>query len=41
MIIKYKGSYLIPNTIENNVYVYLIYEDNEVAEKVAVYNMTD
>ena len=32
---------MIPNTIENNVYVYMICEDSEVAEKVASYNLTE
>ena len=32
---------MIPNTIENNVFVYLICEDSEVAEKVATYNMSE
>ena len=36
-----KGTYVIPNTIENNVFVYLICEDSEVAEKVATYNMSE
>lgn len=32
---------MIPNTKENNVFVYLICEDSEVADKVATYKMSE
>jgi hypothetical protein len=32
---------VIPNTKENNVFVYLICEDSEVADKVATYKMSE
>jgi hypothetical protein len=34
------GKYEIPKTVENNVHVYLICEDKEVADTVATYDMT-
>lgn len=34
------GSYVIPNTAESNVHVYIICEDKKVADLVATYDMT-
>jgi len=34
------GPYIIPNTIEHNIHVYIICEDKEVADKVATYDMS-
>lgn len=34
------GPYIIPNTKENNIHVYIICEDKKVADQVATYDMT-
>ncbi len=34
------GTYVIPNTIDNNVHGYIICEDKEVADQVATYDMS-